>query len=233
MDYVLMSGSFTKMEIYNQIITYLNKKNLNNKTISFVTSSFDEYEENDSYVNKMLKLFNDKEFFFKKVYIIDNRLTNKEMIKCLDSSNIVFVLGGDTLKQITSINKNKLANYIVNKIVIGMSAGSINMAKKVVLAKDEEDNIPELSVYEGIGLTDINIEPHCDFNNVKHWHELEEASEISPITVMHDDAFIISDKGKLSFYGSYIILDKKKIYWNNKECSLKEFLRGIEYDKKG
>ena len=44
-----------------------------------------------------------------------------------------------------------LKKYIndVNKIVIGISAGAINMAEKVVLAKDVEDNIPNLSIYKG------------------------------------------------------------------------------------
>ena len=230
MDYVLMSGSFKNMEIYQEIINFLNRKKLNNKNISFIAASFYEYNFNDYFVNKLIKLFGEKKFVFNKIYIIDNRLSNKKMIDKLNDSEIIFLLGGDTLNQIKSINKNRLKNHILNKMVIGMSAGAINMAKKVVLAKDINDNIPELSIYNGIGLTNINIEPHCDFKNKEHWKELEKASNISDIIVMNDDCFIISDKDKISFYGSYIKLSNKKIYWNNKICTLETFLKGINYD---
>ena len=148
MKYVLMSGSFTRMEIYQEIIDFLNKYSLNNKNIAFITADFSDYSGNDKYIKKLIKLFNDKKFIFNSVYIIDNRIDSYEMKKHIKDSDIVFLLGGDTLKQIKFINKYKLKNIIKekNKVVIGMSAGSINMAKKVVLARDIDDGIPSLSI---------------------------------------------------------------------------------------
>ena len=173
MKYVLMSGSFTRMEIYQEIIDFLNKFSLNKKNIAFITADFNDYSSNDKYIKKLIKLFNDKEFIFNSVYTIDNRIDSYEMKNYIKDSDIVFLLGGDTLKQIKFINKYKLKNIIKekNKVVIGMSAGSINMAKKVVLARDIDDGIPNLSIYKGIGITDINIEPHCDFRNEEHWKD--------------------------------------------------------------
>ena len=232
MKYVLMSGSFTRMEIYQEIIDFLNKYSLNNKNIAFITADFSDYSSNDKYIKKLIKLFNDKKFIFNSVYIIDNRIDSYEMKNYIKDSDIVFLLGGDTLKQIKFINKYKLKNIIKekNKVVIGMSAGSINMAKRVVLARDIDDGIPNLSIYKGIGITDINIEPHCDFKNEEHWKDIEEASKYSNIIVMHDDCYIIVDNDVTSYYGSYVKMTNSSIYYKNNKCTLKEFLREINYD---
>ena len=148
----------------------------------------------------------------------------------INESSIIFMLGGDTLEQIKNINSYELKeNIINNKIVIGISAGSINMAKKVVLAADPDDNIEKLSIYEGLGITNINIEPHCDFFNKIHWKDLEIASSINEIVVMNDDAYIIADE-KITYYGKYIILKDKKIYYNNELITLKYFVENILND---
>ena len=85
-------------------------------------------------------------------------------------------------------------------------------------------------LYKGIGITDINIEPHCDFRNKEHWKDLEEASKYSNIIVMHDDCYIIVENDTPSYYGSYIKMINSSIYYKNNKCTLEEFLRGINYD---
>jgi len=215
MKYVLMSGSYKEIVIYDEIIDFINSYFCNKKNIAFIPSNFDNYDENDHHVNKLIKCFEAKSLCFDEKNIVDNRMTSNDMIKAIQNSNIVFILGGDTLSQIKNINKYNLKKYIndENKIIIGMSAGAINMAKRVVLAKDIEDNIPNLSIYEGIGITDINIEPHCDFKNNNHWKDLEEASYYNEIVVMKDDCYIIADGNNLSFYGTYLKLKDSQIIY--------------------
>lgn len=232
MKAVLISGSLKKLEIYDKIISFINENIKEEKIISFVASTFDEYNNNDYFVNKLVHLFNEKNIFFDKVNIIDSRISNLDMKVKINNSNIIFLLGGDTLKQIDYINKYDLKDVIKNnnKIIIGISAGAINMATKVVLAKDEEDNISELSLYDGVGITDINIEPHCNFNSHNHWQELCEASNYSKIVVMNDDCFVIINDNEINYYGTYLFLNKGKIEYNGHECSLKEFLKEIDND---
>lgn len=93
-------------------------------------------------------------------------------------------------------------------ITIGMSAGSINMAKRVVLAKDMEDNIPELSIYNGIGLVDINIEPHLDSSSENHLNEILEATQFSTIYGLNDNSFIKIVDNNISIYGYCSIFKK-------------------------
>lgn len=232
MKAVLISGSFRKNEIPQDVINFINNNLLKEKNIAFIASTFKEYDRNDSFVDKLLSAFEEKQLLFKNSYIIDSRCSKEEMINNIKKSNIIFLLGGDTLKQIKSIKHYGLKKYIndYNKIVIGISAGAINMAKKVVLARDLEDNIPELSIYKGLGITNINIEPHCEFNNKTHWKDLIETSMYTDLVVMHDDSYIILDEDNITYYGHYIVLKKGKIYYNEDECILDEFLKVIEYD---
>jgi len=88
-------------------------------------------------------------------------------------------------------------------ITIGMSAGSINMAKRVVLARDINDNIPELAIYEGIGLVDINVEPHLDSASEEHMKEVYEASQYATIYGLYDNSFIKILDDNMDIYGVY------------------------------
>ena len=232
MKSILMSGSFKKMEIPSNIIDFINKNVNRDYTICFISADFDDFIGNDKFVNKLINEFSRNKIIFKNISIIDNRINKNQMINIIKNNKIIFLLGGDTLKQIKSIDEFNLKKYIrqKGKIVFGISAGAINMAKKVVLARDIDDNIPQLSIYDGIGITDINIEPHCDFRNKVHWNDLIEASFVNKIVVMNDDAYIIIDNDNIKFYGGYCILDKGIIKYKNKEIEFEKFLEEIEYD---
>ena len=77
MNYILISGSLRKLELNKKIIEFLKSQNLNNKKICFIAASFNEYTDNDHYVNKLIKLFSNQKFEFEKFYIIDNRMLKK------------------------------------------------------------------------------------------------------------------------------------------------------------
>lgn len=229
MKYILMSGSFKTNEIPNKIINFLNRNLKKINSISFITSTFEDYEKNDYYVEKMKNSFAEENIKFENVYIIDSRLTESEMKRNINSSNIVFILGGNTLKQMEYINKYNLKNAIKNEnhILIGVSAGAINMAKKVVLAKDLSDDIPSLSIYEGIGVSDYNIEPHCDFNDNIHFKDLIEASFYTNLIVMNENCFIIINDKNQKIYGDYFYIKKGNIYYKKKKCNLDYFMKKI------
>jgi len=231
MKAILISGSYKKIEMPENIVEFIMKKTQKYK-ICFISADFSDYISNDKYVKKLIFSFEEHKLKFDEIEIIDKRLLKSEMIEAIKNRNIIFLLGGDTLKQIKSINEYGLKKYIFNdnKIVIGMSAGAINMANKVILAKDEEDNIPELSIYKGLGITDINIEPHCDFKNNKHWQELEKASFIGKLLIMNDNCYIIIDDNIIHYYGDYCFLNKGKLFYKDNEMTLENFLKEINYD---
>ncbi len=61
----------------------------------------------------------------------------------------------------------------------------------------------KLSIYDGIGLVDINIEPHLDSASKDHMKDIHEASQHAVIYGLYDNAFIKIIDNKLKIYGTY------------------------------
>lgn len=104
-----------------------------------------------------------------------------------------------------------------NAILIGISAGAINLANDAFVVKEEDDDIYENYLYKGIGIVDINIEPHFDINNLKHLEEIKIASNINEIVCLPNYSYIKMKNNDLSFIGKYYVFHLGKIIREGKE----------------
>lgn len=172
----------------------------------FIASDFTGHAKTDKYASLFVDLFEEKGIRFERVEIIDSRTPKDTAIHLVQRADVIWISGGDTLKQMAAIYEYGLVPYLQNRngITIGMSAGSINMAKNVVLPRDVEDNIPVLSTYDGIGLVDINIEPHIDLDREEHIEDIYEAAQYTTIYGLFDNSFIEVVEGKTEFFGPYL-----------------------------
>lgn len=162
-------------------------------------------EENDLYCEQCKKSFEKIGINFSDIFIIDGRAGAKESREAAANADIIWISGGHPIRQIKNINNYGLPQVLQksNALLIGESAGAINMAVRVVLPK--RSFIPELSLYYGIGLVDINIEPHLDPNDENHVAQIKEAASLARIYGLFDDSFITVKDGVAEFYGDYII----------------------------
>lgn len=178
----------------------------NEGSFVFIASDFEQHSITEKYMNIVLRMFESNVITFDEHYIIDSRTLFEDAVKYIEKADIVWISGGDTLKQINYLKEYNLIQTLQCRegITIGMSAGAINMAKTVVLAKDANDNIPELSIYSGIGLVDINIEPHLDFVSEEHRKEIYEASHHTIIYGIYDNTFIKVVNEIIDIYGDYV-----------------------------
>lgn len=171
----------------------------------YVSSSFSKHESNKKYANRIFEMFQSAGFNYDKWVLIDDRMSVKEVKTQIEKADAVFLAGGDTLLQIQSLKEYGIDQILQNSnaVIMGLSAGAINLAKTVVLAKDESDNIPELSVYSGLGLVDINIEPHLDLTRQQHLQEIMEAAKHSEIIGLYDNSFIRVNGNDYEIFGPY------------------------------
>ena len=179
----------------------------NTENFTYICSSFDDHETNVKYANKIVSLFQDKNINFKKLQIIDYNTSLEDTKMFINNTDVIWIAGGDTIKQMKYLNEYKIKDLLLEYqgIIIGMSAGAINMADKVILPKDDEEDISELSIYNGLGLVDINIEPHLDFNRKEHIEEIKEASKKAMIYGLYDNSFICVQSNKHKIYGEYFL----------------------------
>jgi len=182
----------------------------NNGSFVLIASDFAAHSKTDRHTDAFCSMFRNNGIIFDKVHIIDDRITKEKALQYIEKADIIWIAGGNTLKQIEYLKEYNLIPALQKRegITIGMSAGSINMAKKVVLPKDIEENIPELSIYDGIGLVDINIEPHLDSASEEHMKEIYEASQYATIYGIYDNTFIKIVNDTLDIYGDYLKYEK-------------------------
>ena len=197
---------------------YLKQDIKNTNVITFIASSFNNIEKTNIYLDIMLNWFKKIDITFKEAYLINDLVNPSQAKEYIDKSDVVFIMGGDTLEQIKNIIKYDIIHNLQKRkgITIGISAGSINMAKDVAIARDIDDNIPDHSFYKGIGLVDINIEPHFDLNNTIHNKDIIEISKDNKMICLPDDSFIRIDKD-INIIGEYYMYDKEGNLHKNKE----------------
>ena len=114
-------------------------------------------------------------------------------------------MGGDTTAQMNSIKEYNLEDEIKNKkIVIGVSAGSLNQSK-IVIFKDEYQE-GKLVKYQGLGLTDINIYPHFNPKDKEYTKEVLEVSKHIPLIALPNDSFIRIENNNIEFVGTHYFI---------------------------
>jgi hypothetical protein len=205
-------SDISKEQGFNEIQReYLKKDIKNNDTIVFIATTFDDYEKNDLYYNNLIKHFKNIDITFNKAYLIDNRV-DKDLAKdYILKSNIIFLMGGDTKKQIDSVKEYDLFEILKSKegIILGVSAGSMNQSSRVVYKNDYNNYVIE--DYEGLGYIDINIYPHLDFNNIDYLKEVFEVSNYTKTVALPNDSFIRIENNNIDFVGEYYTIQNSKI----------------------
>ncbi|WP_456278827.1 Type 1 glutamine amidotransferase-like domain-containing protein [Bacillus sp. AK128] len=185
----------------------------NDGSFLFIASDFSGHSKTDRYSDAILNMFKDKGIVFNEFLIIDDRITTEKAVQCIKKADVIWLSGGDTLKQIAYLKEYNLIPFLQRRegVTIGMSAGSINMAKRVVLARDINNNIPELGIYDGIGLVDINIEPHLNSAIEEHIEEIHEASQFATIYGLYDNSFIKIVDNKIEMFGDCYKFEDKQV----------------------
>ena len=209
---ILLSGP-DKTKYFNDEISNVIKKMVK-KPINIVVIPADP--------NNFAK--NDKQFYgndsvigvfktFKKIFpnlnivLLDNRVSQTNGIKYLEKSNIIYLLGGNPFIQLEYLQKTKYSDIIqhTSALVMGVSAGAMNLAVNSYYSKDED--YPESIIYKGLGLTNITIDPHFDINNLEQVKEIKDNSKnIKIIGLPNASAIVILDNN-IEFIGKVYIFE--------------------------
>lgn len=176
--------------------------------IVFIASNPEIGEITDKYAERYMEWFEWIGISFKQKVVLDNRLTLRDMNDEINSASLIYLMGGTTDLQMKFILKNELVETLrkVQCLVMGLSAGAINMAETSILTVTCEHEKQE--VYNGIGLVDKSVEPH--FSLEKFSGELKELSCNHLIYGMCDESAIIIRDNKCDYYGDIYLLSDGK-----------------------
>lgn len=170
---------------------YLSKDLRNCNNILFVPSDYDN-EKYTIYKDKIISWFDNIGISFKENHLVS--LDDE-----LNDYDVIFLMGGNPIKQIEIINKINLKNLINKaKVVIGVIAGAINLSNEAIYYNDYSEKI---EIYNGISLTDINVYPHFDINNKEFLEEVKMVSKIKSLIALPNESFIKLDDEQIEFCG--------------------------------
>ncbi|MBQ8163428.1 MAG: Type 1 glutamine amidotransferase-like domain-containing protein [Clostridia bacterium] len=167
---------------------------------AFVASEFQKgYEKTDMYFRFFLNMFEEADIHFEEASVIDGRIKMDEAQKKVAEADVIWLSGGDTPTQFRYFQEYGLDTVIKqhNGVIIGMSAGSINMAKTSICTSSCGHY--NQKIYNGLACVDISVEPHFVRDHVSN--ELLDLSMKYIIYGLCDDSFIICSEKAIEFYG--------------------------------
>ena len=130
-------------------------------TFVFVSSDPTEFAHNDLSCKLNVEAFKKEGIEFKNSIVIDDRNSDK-VCSIIPKADLIFLQGGDVAVQNEFFDKIELQDYIAKSdaLVIGQSAGSMNLTKKVYVYPEGEEQLNYPKFIEGMGFVDISIIPH-------------------------------------------------------------------------
>ena len=191
------------------------------KTFVFVCSNPDGFEKTDEYANIFSSAFNLDGFDIENVIVLDHRFKG-DIENTILSADVVFLTGGHTPTQNKYLKEIKLDEILkkYNGIVIGQSAGSMNLAKMVFSPPDSVEDFKSNreTKFSGVGLTNINIMPHMassfednvDGKGKSTYDYCIEESINFPIYGIYDFGFIEIYGNKTTAYGKTLLFKNGK-----------------------
>lgn len=176
---------------------YILKDVKNNSNITFVSALKNEPEHLKESIENKLNNFKNIKIAFNNIYVIDENTNMKEAKEYINKADIVFLLGGCPYIQMEIINKNEIKELIKQKeLIIGVSAGAMNQAKRVIYIDEFEEN--KLYDYEGLNYFETSIYPHYSQDLIE---EIKEVSQKQPIIAIPDGSFIRIENDKVEYIG--------------------------------
>ena len=184
----------------NEVSEIFHQKIKDRNRFAFVASEFEKIpEKTDKYFRLFIAMFEECGIHFKKAYVVDGRMTAEEAQKAVLEADVIWLSGGDTPTQFNYLKKYGLDNVIKQHkgVIIGMSAGTINMAETAICTLSCGHYKQE--IYKGLGCVNVSVEPHFVIDKVSD--ELLELSKKYIIYGLCDESIIICTDEELEFVG--------------------------------
>lgn len=102
---------------------------------------------------------------FRNHIILSSSMTQTEQCDYIKHADLIYFMGGYPFAQKEFIVRNKLEDTLrsYQGVVLGISAGAMNMSKYIIMVTDGP-NSNETRIEEGLGLVDFSVFPHCAFS---------------------------------------------------------------------
>ena len=152
---------------------------------------------------------------FDEYQLIDYGVQKEEAQKLIQNASVIFLLGGNTVEQNGLLVEYELSDLIKKSraVVMGTSAGAINMSAKWLCSKYTGYEVEISSIYDGVGLDDFSILSHFDLENriEQIQCELSPLSEEMNVYASNKDCAVRVKGDKIDILGNVYLISHSKI----------------------
>jgi dipeptidase E len=210
MRLLLTSAGITNESIATALDELVDKPASETKVALIPTAANVEAGNKDWFVNQIVNLW---QHGYPWVDLVDFSASSVNWQERLGEADILFMSGGNTFHLLDQARRTGFATWlnenIPNKVYVGVSAGSILVAKSIEVATIEpaDPNLPGLTDLTGLGLVDFELETHCDearFKLMAEWARARQRKvyaldDQSAVKVIDEKAEVVGE-GKGQFY---------------------------------
>lgn len=152
---------------------------------------------------------------FEEYHRIHSQVPMDEAHTLLQKASVIFLLGGDTLEQNRFLAEYELADVIRKSkaVVLGASAGAINMSAKWLCSRNFGYEVEESVVYDSLGLGDFSVLSHFDLENNMDMvqKELSCLSEEINVYASNKDCGIRVEGDRIDIFGDVYLISRSEI----------------------
>lgn len=207
--YCLFSGFDNDRGFPEELAQSLETIITNRGTLIYIASSPKDFETTDYYKDITVGWFAKIGIEFERVVVIDDRKSQAESKSLIREASVILLAGGITLNQMEFLKRSDLVSELqrYEGVVMGISAGAINMAVDSFYSADEDHSLTQF--YDGLGLVGISVEPHFLPDDVKRLElEILPYSNEADIYCLCDDSAIIVKDGERCYLGDVYLASK-------------------------
>ncbi|WP_404468395.1 Type 1 glutamine amidotransferase-like domain-containing protein [Sutcliffiella horikoshii] len=182
------------------------------KSLVMISSNPSIYEDDGAIERSWLERAG---ILFDEYHLINYRVQKEDAQKLIQNASAIFLLGGNTPKQNDFLMEYEMSDLIKKSraVVMGASAGAINMSAKWICSKNLGYKVESSSVYKGIGLDDFSVLSHFDLENniAQVQNELSPLSEEMNIYTSNKDCAVRVKGDKVDIFGDVYLISHSKI----------------------
>lgn len=199
-------SGFPKRKFTDEIAEVLKVELDVRDSLVFVSTWPDDFAQNDEDSDGMHNMFAERNMPFAKHSVIDNRTGADEAVRLIREASCIFLMGGNATLQFDLMNRKGILDEIRQSgaVILGLSAGSMNMGTKVV------DIYESLTPYEGLGFADLTIKAHYPLEE-ELLKVVKQVSMELPVCLMTDESAIFMKKDSVMQIGKIYRMVKGKI----------------------
>ncbi|MCR4740114.1 MAG: methyltransferase domain-containing protein [Lachnospiraceae bacterium] len=181
-----------------EITGRLRKELTGRKSIVFITACPFEFTQNDDDCNGMYEMFAEQDIKFEKHCVIDKRTGPSEARALIENADCIFLMGGGVCGEQLELLREKdcfEALLDCHAAILGVSAGSMNMARNTV------DFLESPEAFPGLGLTNITVSCHHDPDDTRRYEQTLKMSETRVAYAMEDMSAFFVKEGRIDTVG--------------------------------